>query len=148
MPDLLGWKRHGSTETCSAIRTHIGGLWGACVCCTDRPPLHPTGIGGEGGNDNDTTTIIVIMIIITVGIIVLYRISGIYRKRRAIVVLYTQRGRDARIIAPTIILRVGHRPIAAKRIRNVIVAVTVLLLLYCDTDTTYYYYYCHYNNIK
>jgi len=125
VPDLLGWKRHGSRATCSAC-TYIGGV---CVCVVYRQTpsaRHGWGGPGRGCNDNDTT-IIVIMIIITVGITVLYRISGIYRKRRAIVVLYTQHGRDARIIAPTMILRIGHRPIAAKRIRNAIVAVIVLL---------------------
>lgn len=101
----------------------------ACICGVYRQtPSVTTRSGGGGWNDDDDTTIIVIMIIITtVGIIVLYRISGIYRKRRAIVVLYTQHGRDSRIIAPTMILRVGHRPIAAKRIRNIIIAVIVLL---------------------
>lgn len=69
VPDLLGWKRHGSSETCSAIRTYIGGSW--CVCVVYRQtPSAPHGHWGGGGNDNDTT-IIVIMIIITVGIIVL-----------------------------------------------------------------------------
>lgn len=115
---------------------YISVVWCVCVCGVyrhhDVPSCTPLsgGGGGQDCNDNDTKIIVIITVLYYYGVI--HGISGAYIERRepSSSYMHTTRARRTNYCTHTMILLVGHRPIATKGLLS-------YYSYYCNNDSTH-----------